>query len=109
MPHKTTSDAAPAPSDDAIRERAYYLWEADGKPAGRDQYYWHLAQAELSTAPSVEAAAPVKKTRAKAAKPASDGAAKAPEKAPAKSSAKAESKAESKPKAASRTRSRKAE
>lgn len=105
MPHKTSSDTIPTPLDDAIRERAYYLWEADGKPAGRDQYYWHLAEAELSAAPVVEAVAPVKKPRAKATKPAPD----APTKASAKSSAKADSKTESKPKAAARARSRKAE
>jgi hypothetical protein len=28
-----------------IRERAYHLWEADGKPHGRDVEYWERARA----------------------------------------------------------------
>jgi hypothetical protein len=27
-----------------IRERAYHLWEADGRPHGRDQEYWDRAE-----------------------------------------------------------------
>jgi hypothetical protein len=27
-----------------IRERAYQLWEADGRPHGRDQEYWERAR-----------------------------------------------------------------
>ena len=26
-----------------IEEQAYLLWESDGKPEGRDDYYWKLA------------------------------------------------------------------
>ena len=26
-----------------IQEQAYLLWEADGKPEGKDGYYWKLA------------------------------------------------------------------
>lgn len=26
-----------------IREQAYYLWEANGRPSGRDAEFWHLA------------------------------------------------------------------
>ena len=33
-------------SDDAIRQRAYFLWEKDGRPEGRDEHYWHLAHDE---------------------------------------------------------------
>lgn len=30
-----------------IRERAYQLWEQDGRPEGRDLDYWYRAEAEL--------------------------------------------------------------
>lgn len=30
-------------SEDAIREQAYYLWEQDGRPMGRDIEYWQRA------------------------------------------------------------------
>jgi hypothetical protein len=39
--------------EQAIRERAYALWEADGRPEGRDLDYWRKAEqefAELSVA-----------------------------------------------------------
>jgi len=35
------------PDDDfeqRIRDTAYYMWEADGRPEGRDQEYWHRAR-----------------------------------------------------------------
>jgi Protein of unknown function (DUF2934) len=31
--------------ENRIRERAYYLWEADGRPEGREQEYWEQAEA----------------------------------------------------------------
>ncbi len=30
--------------DDRIRERAYHLWEQDGRPHGRDLEYWERAR-----------------------------------------------------------------
>jgi hypothetical protein len=30
-----------------IQERAYALWEADGRPEGREQHYWHAAEREI--------------------------------------------------------------
>jgi len=30
-------------SENAIREQAYYLWEQDGRPPGRDMEYWQRA------------------------------------------------------------------
>jgi hypothetical protein len=27
----------------SVRDTAYFLWEQDGRPMGRDDYYWHLA------------------------------------------------------------------
>jgi hypothetical protein len=32
-----------AAREDRIRERAYYLWEANGRPPGRDEEFWHRA------------------------------------------------------------------
>ena len=29
--------------DARIRERAYHLWEAAGRPEGRDEEFWHRA------------------------------------------------------------------
>ena len=41
-----TTDGAPkgAELDDRIRARAYALWEAEGRPEGRSEEYWHRAQ-----------------------------------------------------------------
>ncbi|WP_408598525.1 DUF2934 domain-containing protein [Pseudomonas sp. PLMAX] len=30
-----------------IRERAYALWEKDGRPEGAANFYWHLAREQL--------------------------------------------------------------
>ena len=35
---------------DRIRERAYQLWEEDGRPSGRDAVHWALAEAALRVA-----------------------------------------------------------
>lgn len=32
----------------AIRQRAYELWERDGRPAGQELAYWLRAEAELA-------------------------------------------------------------
>ncbi|AWB20130.1 DUF2934 domain-containing protein [Methylobacterium currus] len=32
----------------SIRERAYALWERDGRAPGRDEHYWRLAEQELA-------------------------------------------------------------
>lgn len=29
--------------EQAVRETAYFLWEHDGRPAGREQEYWYRA------------------------------------------------------------------
>jgi hypothetical protein len=33
---------------DRIRQRAFELWERDGRPEGRDMDYWFRAEAELA-------------------------------------------------------------
>lgn len=47
-------------SDDreyTVRQRAYELWEKDGKPPNKHLEYWLLAEAEMNTGPEqVEAA-----------------------------------------------------
>jgi hypothetical protein len=35
--------------EEAIRERAYHLWTADGQPEGKADLYWLNAQRELLT------------------------------------------------------------
>jgi hypothetical protein len=35
--------------EEAIRERAYHLWTADGQPEGKADVYWLSAQRELLT------------------------------------------------------------
>ena len=51
MPGKSKpSDTAALVSDDAIRQRAYYLWEADGRPDGRGDHYWQVAHEEATRA-----------------------------------------------------------
>lgn len=40
--------SASAEVEAAVRARAYHLWEADGRPDGRAEHYWHIAEAELA-------------------------------------------------------------
>ncbi len=57
MPGLGTSKDNPMPNlEDAIRERAYHLWIADGQPEGKADIYWLNAQHEILTA-SVESLA----------------------------------------------------
>ncbi len=37
-------------NEDAIRQRAYYLWEADGRPEGKHDHYWAQAHHEATMA-----------------------------------------------------------
>jgi hypothetical protein len=37
----------PEPSKREIDARAYQLWEKAGRPEGREDEFWHLAQQEL--------------------------------------------------------------
>ena len=56
--------------EDAVRVRAYHLWEADGRPDGRAEHYWQLAAAQAKTEPkksktaSAKADVPEKKAKA---------------------------------------------
>ena len=42
--------------DERIRERAYYLWEADGCPEGSDLEYWERARELVAMSDSTGAA-----------------------------------------------------
>lgn len=43
--------------DDVIRERAYHLWIADGRPEGNADAYWLSAQREVLASSIVSGAA----------------------------------------------------
>ena len=47
-----------------IQNRAYALWEADGRPEGQDQAYWFKAMSELAA----EAAKTIKPPRKRASR-----------------------------------------
>jgi hypothetical protein len=53
--------------EDDIRVRAYHLWEADGRPDGRDLEFWEQARQSLSKA-SPQAAGPAPKTTQRSAR-----------------------------------------
>lgn len=68
MPAKSkTAPPAETVSEDAIRQRAYFMWEADGRPDGRHDHYWHLAHGEASKAAAGEGNGAAKPAKAKAA------------------------------------------
>ena len=51
MPSKSkATDTGAIVSEDAIRDRAYFLWEADGRPEGRGEHYWSVAADEATQA-----------------------------------------------------------
>ena len=63
--------------EEAIRERAYHLWIADGQPVGKADVYWLSAQREVLTTSlegnSAADSAPVAARPAKKAKVARSG------------------------------------
>lgn len=40
----TDEDPAKGENESLIREKAYELWQADGAPEGKADYYWYLAR-----------------------------------------------------------------
>jgi hypothetical protein len=36
-------------TDEMVRERAYYIWEREGRPQGREAEHWHAAMEELTS------------------------------------------------------------
>ena len=47
LPAKVVTMAAPAPSQDTIRERAFELYESRGREPGQDEQDWFLAEREI--------------------------------------------------------------
>ena len=54
------------PSEQAIRERAYHLWDGDGRPDGRSIDYWLQAARELEEEAARSATAAVQPAALKA-------------------------------------------
>lgn len=52
-----------------VRDRAYALWESEGRPLGRDTEHWRMSEAaaRAELAPAPPKAAPRKKTARKRA------------------------------------------
>ena len=65
-------------SEEAIRARAYEIWEREGQPGGRDAEHWQQAVDELNaeSAKAAKPKAPRRTTKAAADKPAKAPAAK---------------------------------
>ncbi len=61
----------PADLDAGIRERAYQLWEAAGRPDGYDLEHWLQAEAQVSgpVEPEAAAAKPKRAKKAETAEP----------------------------------------
>jgi hypothetical protein len=78
-------------SEDAIRHRAYLLWEADGRPDGMADHYWMKASQpeDLSVKQKVKAVAAKTVAALKSVKPKGKAAAAEPSPAKAKAPAKA--------------------
>lgn len=53
--------------DTQVRERAYLLWEREGRPAGRADSHWHMAAREIDEADQPAMPDPVEPTPAAAA------------------------------------------
>jgi hypothetical protein len=93
-------------SSGAIEQRAYYLWEADGRPEGRSEHYWQMALAEAQAAAKPDKPAKAKAPAKTAAKPAKAAAAEKPKKPAKKADEKPAKKAATKPRASVASKSR---
>ncbi len=54
-------------NEEQVRERAYYIWEREGRPEGKQADHWQVALRELA----LEASSPKKTIRSKSANGAS--------------------------------------
>jgi Protein of unknown function (DUF2934) len=48
MTKESCMTSVATPLNERIRLRAYHLWEADGRPAGRDVEFWERARALIA-------------------------------------------------------------
>lgn len=54
----------PAADEEQIRQRAYQIWEREGRPHGREREHWATAKLELAReAQPAATKAPAKRTR----------------------------------------------
>ena len=51
-------------TDKSIRERAYGIWESEGRPQGRSEQHWEQARAELAGQDDASSSAGKKKSAA---------------------------------------------
>ncbi|WP_244465913.1 DUF2934 domain-containing protein [Devosia soli] len=51
-----------------IQQRAYQLWEADGRPEGQDQAYWFKAASQLAAEAAKTIKSPSRKRAPRAKK-----------------------------------------
>jgi len=42
--------------EDELRERAYYIWEAEGRPEGRAHVHWQMAEIATTVLKHMESA-----------------------------------------------------
>ena len=49
MSKTSATDTADLVSEAAIRDRAYHLWEAAGRPEGNADHFWHEAHRQMTT------------------------------------------------------------
>jgi Protein of unknown function (DUF2934) len=49
------SSADPSAREQVIRERAYAIWEEEGRPRGRDLDHWLRAETEIDSAGTPDA------------------------------------------------------
>ena len=82
-------------NESRVRERAYLIWEAEGRPEGKAAEHWTRALKEVTTSPSMTT--PTMKAAAKTAAP-------SPVKAEAPKTAKVMEMSEEAPKMAARKR-----
>ena len=54
-----------------ILQRAYEIWESEGRPHGRDQAHWFMAEAQIANGgpqPEAEPSKPKRKVRSESGK-----------------------------------------
>ena len=56
--------------EERIRERAYHLWEASGRPPGRDQEFWERARGLIAIENHPPTEVRVRSPRSRSARPA---------------------------------------